>query len=49
VITVNSPDDARLQEGGLGDLPPPDDVDGEVPVAFQIDEKPSDDEHIAVM
>ena len=41
---MDSPDDARLQEGGLGDLPAPDDVDGEVPVAFQIDAKPSDDE-----
>jgi hypothetical protein len=41
---MNSRDDTHAQEDGLGDLPAPGDVDGEVPVAFQIDAKPSDDE-----
>ena len=40
---MDSPDDTYAQEDGLGDLPGPDDA-GEVPVAFQIDAKPSGDE-----
>jgi len=41
---MNSRDDTLAQGDDLGDHPGPDDVDVEVPVAFQIDAKPSDDE-----